>query len=55
MAKPIKETPIIFGDDAKKFLKEKKSAEERGPNLAERKRIEDTYQNFKKLCPSFGF
>ena len=55
MAKPIKETPILYGEDAKRFLKAKKEAETKGPNIAERNRIEESYQNFKKLCPSFGF
>lgn len=48
MAKPIKETPIIFGEDAKRFnqsIKDVKTASD-----DEKRRIKEAYENIKKIA-----
>lgn len=46
MAKPIKDTPVLKGQDADKFLEESKKAE---TQKASKKEIEKIKANFKKL------
>ncbi len=46
MARPIKETPVLTGKDAKKFLDEKKKNQSRKEDSKTRERILD---NYKKL------
>ncbi len=48
MARPIKETPVLFGEDAKRFLdsiKNVKSASEK-----EKKRVREAYEKLKKIA-----
>lgn len=48
MARPIKETPILFGEDAKRFLhsvKNVKSASEQ-----EKNRVKEAYEKLKKIA-----
>ena len=48
MARPIKETPILFGEDAKRFLhsvENVKSASEQ-----EKKRVKEAYEKLKKIA-----
>ena len=49
MARPIKETPILKGDDAIRFLDHKIAVEKKGPDFTEKRKIEHSYQNFKKM------
>jgi|GEM_PF-1600898 len=48
MAKPIKETPILKGDDAKKFEEEISVARDRNAIKKEKERILTNYNFFKK-------
>ncbi|WP_199659156.1 hypothetical protein [Parabacteroides sp. AF48-14] len=50
MARPIKETPILFGEDAKRFMKEMEETRNKRASKEERERIEKNYQEFKKAC-----
>lgn len=48
MAKPIKETPILFGKDAERFLKEIQNVK---PASAEEKaRVREAYEEMKKIA-----
>jgi hypothetical protein len=46
MAKPIKDTPVLKGQDADKFLQEAKKAE---TQKVSKKELEKIKANFKKL------
>ena len=46
MAKPIKETPVLTGKDAKTFIKQMDASSKTRVNSAERARIRE---NFAKL------
>lgn len=46
MAKPIKETPVLKGKDAEKFINQMKATGQAVANPREKERI---LQNFKKL------
>jgi hypothetical protein len=46
MARPIKETPILTGEDSKRFTQRMKEAEAKPVDKAERDRIRE---NFAKL------
>lgn len=46
MAKPIKETPVLKGKDASKFILQMKATQQAIANPKEKERI---LQNFKKL------
>lgn len=53
MAKPIKETPILYGDEAREF-------EERAKNIVpisekERKKIKNDYDFMRKKCTNCNF
>lgn len=48
MAKPIKETPILFGEDAKRFLK---SIQDVKPvSQQEKQRVKSAYEKMKKIA-----
>ena len=47
MAKPIKETPIIFGEDAKRFNQSIKDVKPASDD--EKRRIKEAYENIKKI------
>ncbi len=48
MARPIKETPILFGEDAKRFLK---AMEEVKPASEEEKqRVRAAFEKMKKIA-----
>ncbi len=47
MARPIKETPILYGADATRFLDEMKKNESKKPDLKERERIRNNASKFK--------
>lgn len=47
MARPIKETPILYGADATRFLDEMKKNESKKPDLKERERIRNNALKFK--------
>lgn len=48
MARPIKETPILFGEDAKKFLK---SIQDVKPaSQQEKQQIKAAYEKMKKIA-----
>jgi hypothetical protein len=49
MAKPIKETPVLMGEDAKRFLKQKE--ENKGKKLPpeEVERIMKSYKKFRVI------
>lgn len=50
MAKPIKETPILKGKDATRFLSRMKEVESKKPMHPEKKkRILDNYNSFNAL------
>lgn len=44
MAKPIKETPILFGKDAERFLKEREESKTKKESPEEKKRILESYK-----------
>ena len=48
MAKPIKETPILKGLDAKKFMDEQKATKDPVAIQQEKERILKTYNLFKE-------
>ena len=48
MAKPIKETPIIFGEDAKRFNQSIKDVKPASDD--EKRRIKEAYENIKKIA-----
>ena len=48
MAKPIKETPILFGKDAERFLKE--IANVKPASEAEKARVKASYEKMKKIA-----
>lgn len=50
MARPIKETPILFGKDAERFKKDMEETRNKRNSPEERKRIEKNYNEFKKSC-----
>lgn len=47
MAKPIKETPILKGKDAKKFIREQQAPKDNVTKRKEREEILKTYHLFK--------
>lgn len=47
MAKPIKETPILKGKDAKKFIAEQNAAKDSAAIQREKERILKNYNLFK--------
>ena len=48
MARPIKETPILFGKDARRF--EARMKEKRRISPEERARIKAAYEAVKSVC-----
>ena len=48
MARPIKETPILYGEDAHRF--EARMKEHRRVSPEERERINATYEALKSVC-----
>ena len=52
MAKPIKETPILNGKDAERFLKERSAPKDKAALRQERERILQNYNRFKQAVTS---
>jgi hypothetical protein len=50
MARPIKETPILIGDDAKLFLENIKNTENKKVSTDEMERMKTTYLKYKNLA-----
>lgn len=50
MARPIKETPILFGKDAERFKKDMEETRNKRISQEERERIEKNYQEFINSC-----
>lgn len=48
MARPIKETPILFGEDAERFMKDMK--EPKKAPQEEKLRIRRSYEKLKKMA-----
>ena len=48
MARPIKETPILYGKDAERFLNEMKDV--KPASEEEKKRVRASYERIKKLA-----
>ena len=48
MARPIKETPILYGEDARRF--EARMKERRRVSPEERARIKANYEAVKSVC-----
>lgn len=48
MARPIKETPILFGEDARRFLKEMENV--KPASEEEKQRIRKSYEKLKKIA-----
>ena len=48
MAKPIKETPILYGKDAERFIHEMKNV--KPASEEEKKRVRASYEKIKKLA-----
>ncbi len=56
MATPIKETPILKGEDARRFLKKIKENEHKKVPKADYERAKKAYKNFDVIgcCPVHG-
>ncbi len=50
MAKPIKDTPILKGQDAKRFLQESQKSETQKVSQIELNRIKSNFEKFKKIA-----
>ncbi len=50
MARPIKETPILFGEDAKRFMKEMEETRNKRASKEERERIKKNYELLKSIA-----
>lgn len=50
MARPIKETPILTGQDAKSFISKMNSASDRKISPDEAKRIKENYEKMKSIA-----
>lgn len=48
MARPIKETPILFGEDAERFLKDMKEVKK--ASQEEKLRVRQSYEKLKKMA-----
>ena len=48
MARPIKETPILYGKDAERFIHEMKTV--KPASEEEKKRVRASYEKIKKLA-----
>ena len=48
MARPIKETPILYGKDAERFIHEMENV--KPASDAEKKRVRASYEKIKKLA-----
>lgn len=48
MARPIKETPILYGKDAERFVREMKNV--KPASEEEKKRVRASYEKIKKLA-----
>jgi uncharacterized protein YktA (UPF0223 family) len=54
MARPIKETPVLSGNDAIIFMQDMETAKTQKVSPDERKRIMDNYKKFKAIT-NFSF
>ncbi len=54
MARPIKETPILKGKDARRFERALKENEKKSISSEERKRIHDAWQQFEVVVRKDG-
>ena len=50
MAKPIKDTPVLKGQDANNFLEESKKAETQKVSKIELDRIKENFKKFKAIA-----
>jgi hypothetical protein len=50
MAKPIKDTPVLKGQDAERFLKETQKAETQKVSQIEIDRIKSNFEKFKTIA-----
>jgi len=50
MAKPIKETPILEGNDAKEFIKNMKESEQKKVDPAEKVRMRENFEKINALA-----
>ncbi len=48
MARPIKETPILYGKDAERFVRDMKNV--KPASEEERKRVRASYEKIKKIA-----
>ena len=48
MARPIKETPILYGKDAERFVRDMKNV--KPASEEERKRVRTSYEKIKKIA-----
>ena len=54
MARPIKETPVLSGNDAVIFMQDMEKAKTQKASPEERKRVMDNYKKFKTIT-NFSF
>lgn len=50
MARPIKETPILTGHDAKSFISKMNSSSDRKISSDEVKRMKENYESMKSIA-----
>ena len=50
MAKPIKETPILYGKDAEEFIKNVKEAEQKQVSEEEKQRMKENFDMINALA-----
>jgi len=54
MALPIKETPVLIGKDAKNFVEEMKSTQDKKISAEEQLRIKDNYEKMMKASKQYS-
>jgi hypothetical protein len=50
MARPIKETPVLEGKDARSFIEKMSSASDRKVSTDDVKRMRDNYERMKSIA-----
>ncbi len=55
MALPIKSTPTLYGEDARRFLKQIKENENKKASPEEMKRIKKNYEIMKSIADKASF
>lgn len=53
MARPVKDTPILYGAEAEHFDRTIKENEDKKVSLADYNRAKETYERIKKNSPTF--